>query len=127
MVIKNTPTSTNTMPMIVVKWKTSLNSITENNATVAIAPEVKIGCATFKGNRAKAAAYKRNAQPYNPNPNQKGQFNREFHESEKEGNFLGGIIATLIKTLASAFTKIPNKSISHFIFYSFRCNNLKRF
>lgn len=88
---------------------------TEHNATVATAPDVKIGCATFSGSRARAAAYNRKAPPYNPRPSQNGQLASAAMALLGEGNLRGGVIAIFINTLAAALQAIPTSKMIHFM------------
>ncbi len=93
--------------------------MTENKATVATAPAVNIGCATFSGNFDNAAAYNKNAAPYKPKPSQKGQLLNTVRgvaiNSAIDGNFLGGTIAIFTNTLAEALDNIPKTKMSHFM------------
>lgn len=113
--ISTTPIITKKIPTPVVQWKGSLNRKKENSVTAAIAPDVNMGCATFKGSRVNAAAYNINAMPYRLRPNQRGQLERAAMGSKKDRAFRGGVMATLSNTLAEVFAAMPRININHFI------------
>lgn len=91
--------------------------MTENNATQAIAPEVSIGCATFKGKNASVTAYNKKAIPYRNIPNHNGQFASAARGSVRLGSLLGGVIANFIRTLAEALENMPRIKMSHFMLF----------
>lgn len=92
----------------------SLKRITAKIETKAIAPEVETGWAMLSGHLDKANPYKIKAIPYKNRPAQKGQFVKASGIALKEGYFLGGMVAYLIRTLAEALAIIPNIMINHF-------------
>ena len=87
----------------------------EQRATLAIAPEVNKGCATLRGSRVSAVAYRINAIPNKISPNQNGTFVKAAIGSFRDGIFRGGVIANLINMLAEALAAIPTNKITHFI------------
>jgi hypothetical protein len=62
-VINITPIIIKIIPNKVVQLNGSLNKTNEKSETIAIAPAVSIGCATFNGNLDKDKPYNMNAKP----------------------------------------------------------------